>query len=191
MILVLVGKSGSGKDKQMKELVNSNILNPVISTTSRPIRIKERNNIDYYFCSKEQFLEKIRNNMFIEYRSYNTVSDNISDIWYYGTEKSSIDISKNSVLVLDVQGLKDLKSYFSNEKIVGIYLHCPSNLRTERAKGRGSFCENEWNRRLEADKIDFENVYTEVDYVVNSSKSAQEVLTEIKDILKEYNVIKN
>ena len=90
--------------------------------------------------------------------------------------------------MLDIQGLKDLRSYFPNETIIGIYLHCPSSLRTERAKSRGSFCEIEWNRRLEADKADFQNVYQEVDYVLNSSKNIDELLIDIKDILKDTNV---
>lgn len=188
MILVLVGKSSSGKDTLLKEVVNSNLLSPVISATSRPIRENEANNIDYHFYTKEQFEQKISDNEFIEYRSYPTNFNGNEDIWYYGTEKNSIHVSKNSVLVLDVQGLKDLRSYFPNERIIGIYLHCPSSLRTERAKSRGSFCEIEWNRRLEADKADFQNVYQEVDYVLNSSKNVDELLIDIKDILKDTNV---
>lgn len=185
MILVLVGKSSSGKDTLMKELVNNNIFAGVISTTSRPIREKELNNIDYYFTSTDEFINKIENNEFIEYRMYDTKLNDINEIWYYGTEKKSIDCSVNSVLVLDVNGLKSIRKYFPNESIIGIYLHCPLNLRTERAKNRGSFCEIEWNRRIQTDKIDFENVYTEVDYVLNGTKSVKELAQEVKDILKD------
>lgn len=183
MILVLVGKSSSGKDTLMKELVKSNYFHGVISTTSRPIREKEINSIDYYFISKEQFIKKINDNDFIEYRTYNTKLNDIDEIWYYGTEKNSINTEKDSVIVLDVQGLNDIKKYFPDEIIIGIYLHCPLNLRTERAKNRGSFCEIEWNRRIQTDKIDFENVYEEVDYVLNGTKSVKELEDEVKEII--------
>lgn len=178
-----MGKSSSGKDTLMKELVKYNSHQCVISTTSRPIREKEINSVDYYFITKEQFIKKINDNDFIEYRTYDTKLNNINEIWYYGTEKNSINTEKDSVLVLDVQGLKDIKKYFPDETIIGIYLHCPLNLRTERAKNRGSFCEIEWDRRIQTDKIDFENVYEEVDYVLNGTKSVKELADEVKEII--------
>lgn len=183
MILVLTGKSSSGKDTILKELVNKNICTGVISSTSRPIRENEKNKVDYYFCTKEQFIQKIENGELIEHRTYNTNFNGNSETWYYGTEKSSIDISKDSCLVLDVQGLKDIREYFKDEQVIGIYLHCPEKLRTERAKKRGSFCSKEWKRRLKTDKVDFENVYSEVDYVINSAKDTSELIDEIKGIL--------
>lgn len=182
MILVLVGKSSSGKDTLLKELKIQNLFKECISTTSRPIRINEKNNIDYMFITNDEFLDKIKNNKFIEYRTYETELNSKKETWYYGTEKKAIDISVDSVLVLDLQGLKDLREYFSLEKVIGIYLHCPSSLRTERAKSRGSFCETEWNRRLLADKKDFEEVYSEVQYVLNGAKSTSELAQEIKQI---------
>ncbi len=188
MILVLVGKSSSGKDTLMKELVKSNNFVGVVSSTSRPMREYEINGVDYHFISDEEFLNKIKNEEFLEYRTYETLFEGCSKTWYYGTEKKSIDLSKNCVLVLDLNGLKDLKSYFPDEKIIGIYLHCPTEMRKARAKKRGSFCKSEWDRRLKADKNDFENVYLEVDYVLNSSKNIDELLIDIKDILKDTNV---
>ena len=182
MILVLIGKSSSGKDTLMKELVNQNLFKECISTTSRPIREKEKNNIDYMFITKDEFIEKIKNNDFIEHRTYKTELNHNKEIWYYGTEKKAIDISVDSVLVLDLQGLKELREYFASESILGVYLHCPSILRTQRAKSRGSFCEVEWNRRLLTDKKDFEDVYSEVQYVLNGAKSTEELAQEIKQI---------
>lgn len=187
MILVLVGKSSSGKDTLMKELVESSSFCGVISTTSRSIREYETEDVNYYFTSIDEFINKIENNDFIEYRKYNTKLNSVNEVWYYGTEKKSINTEKDSILVLDVQGLKDIKKYFPDETIIGIYLHCPLNLRTERAKNRGSFCEIEWNRRIQTDKIDFENVYEEVDYVLNGTKTVRELVDAVKDILRDRN----
>lgn len=182
MILVLVGKSSSGKDTLQKELVQTGVFTTVISTTSRPIRECEIQNIDYFYISKDEFLDKIKKDEFLEYRTYETLLEGKSETWYYGTEKKSIDLTKDSVLVLDLGGLAALRKYFPDEKIVGIYLHCPTSLRTTRAKMRGSFCKSEWNRRLKTDKADFENVYSEVDYVLNSSKDTSELVREIQEI---------
>lgn len=167
----------------MKELVKFNSFSSVISTTSRPIREYETDGINYHFTRTDEFLDKIKNNEFIEYRTYNTKLNNLDEIWYYGTEKKSIDCSKDSVLVLDLQGLRDIRSYFPEETVIGIYLYCPTELRTERAKQRGSFCEIEWNRRIQTDKADFENVYEEVDYVLNGTKSIKELADEVKEII--------
>lgn len=182
MILVLVGKSSSGKDTLQKELVQAGVFTNVISTTSRPIRDYEIENVDYFYISKEEFRDKIKKEEFIEYRTYETLLDGKPETWYYGTEKSSIDLAKDSVLVLDLRGLAALRNFFPDEKIIGIYLHCPTSLRTARAKMRGSFCKSEWNRRLKTDKIDFENVYSEVDYVLNSSKDTSELVQEVQEI---------
>lgn len=183
MILVLVGKSSSGKDTLMRDLVLSTDFIGVTSTTSRSIRESETNGIDYNFVSKDEFLDKIKNNDFLEYRTYETLLENKVNTWYYGTEKKSIDLIKNSVLVLDLNGLKDLKSYFPDEKIIGIYLHCPTEMRKARAKKRGSFCKSEWDRRLKADKNDFENVYSEVDYTLNSAVTTHELTLNVIKLL--------
>ena len=182
MILVLVGKSSSGKDTLQKELVQAGVFTNVISTTSRPIRDYEIENVDYFYISKEEFRDKIKKDEFIEYRTYETLLDGKPETWYYGTEKKSIDLAKDSVLVLDLCGLVSLRNFFPDEKIIGIYLHCPTSLRTARAKMRGSFCKSEWNRRLKTDQIDFENVYSEVDYVLNSSKDTSELVQEVQEI---------
>lgn len=182
MIFVLLGKSASGKDT----LLNAIHLDKCISTTSRPIRENEVQGVDYFFVTKDEFIEKIKNNKFIEYRKYSTKFNNENNVWYYGTEKNNIDISKNTVLVLDLNGFKEVKEYFKDEIVIGIYLHCPTELRTIRAKMRGSYCALEWKRRLKADKEDFENVYDYVDYVLNSSVSTDELLIEFNKILQIY-----
>ena len=94
----------------MKELAKSNYFHGVISTTSRPIREYETAGVNYHFTTTDEFISKVKNNEFIEYRTYNTKLNDIAEIWYYGAEKNSINTSKDSVLVLDVQGLKDIKN---------------------------------------------------------------------------------
>ena len=79
-----------------------------ISATSRLPRKNERNGIDYYFLSLNEF-KKIRNNEFIEYEEvYNGI--------YYGTLKSEIERLNNlnlSILIdIDVKGGLNIKKNY-------------------------------------------------------------------------------
>jgi guanylate kinase len=114
-LYVAVGFSGSGKSSVEKELHKHGFL-PVVSCSSRNRREYEVDGKDYYFLTRKQFEEKIKNDEMIEFTEYNS--------WLYGIEKKEIDLSKgNYVLVTNPQGLKQLKKHFGDDKVVGIYLY--------------------------------------------------------------------
>jgi guanylate kinase len=175
MIIILCAKSAAGKDTLAKDICEKLKYNMCISSTSRPIRENEKNGIDYNFITKEQFINKINNDEILEYRTYNTLLNGVPDIWYYGTEISSI--KDNSVLVLDVDGLIDVKNKIKNLDIISIYLECSDEIRKKRSTGRGSFCEQEWNRRLLDDekKFDKKIINENVDFIINSEGTSQDV----------------
>ena len=67
-ILVVSGPSGSGKTSLARKVVDvSNNAYFSISTTTRAPRNGEENGYDYFFISKEEFLEQIKENQFLEY----------------------------------------------------------------------------------------------------------------------------
>ena len=99
-MIILVGPSASGKTEIAKILIKEYGYQKFVTTTTRNIRINEKDNVDYHFINKDQFINKIKNDEFIEYVSYN---DN-----FYGTEKKEID--KNKVLIVEPQGLKHFKT---------------------------------------------------------------------------------
>lgn len=174
MILVLFGKSASGKDSILKEIVKTGKYKQVIPTTSRPIRANEVDGIDYNFITKEQFLQKIENNEFIEYRFYNTLYNGVPDVWYYGTEKQTFLPNNDYVCVVDVDGLNKLIEYFGRENIIVCYIEASDLIRKDRAKQRGTFSETEWNRRLKDDTIKFsdERIAGMDYYVINDDMTA-------------------
>ena len=90
-ILILLSTSSSGKDHTLNHLVNNYNFQPLISHTSRPKRPSEINHISYHFVSTNEFLSMIDNDKLIEYRTYNTLVDNVPDVWYYGLSKQTID----------------------------------------------------------------------------------------------------
>lgn len=184
-VIVLLGKSGAGKDTLASDL-NRNYESLVlcVSTTSRPMRINETQGIHYNFVSSEEFLNKIRNSEMIEYRSYETKFNGVDNIWYYGTEKTAI--KNGSVLVLDLHGLITLKSALTNINVISFYLDCSDEERKRRAQERGSFCEEEWNRRLIDDNIKFDinEIRKHVNYIIDADASSDIVFNNVKKILK-------
>lgn len=183
-IIVLIGKSGAGKDTLASDLCrNYEMFNMCISTTSRPIRVNEIQGIHYNFVSAEEFLEKIRNSEMLEYRSYETKLNGINDIWYYGTEK--IAVQNGSVLVLDFPGLLNLKSALKDVNVISLYLDCSDEERKRRAQERGSFCEEEWNRRLIDDSVKFNinEIRKHVNYIVDADSTSDIVLNNVKKLL--------
>lgn len=183
-ITILMGMSSSGKDAIANYLSEHYNYNKAISFTTRPPRYNEKHKVDYYFTNKNIFTDMILHKELIEYRSYNTLVDNISDIWYYGLHKeiNNIDFSKQNILILDYQGCLNALQYFGIDKCEVIYIDVPDNIRKERAEQRGSFDIIEWNRRCESDKKDFK--WNKIKGVVNKKffnvdKTIDEICKEI------------
>lgn len=143
-IFVLSGPSGSGKNTVFDGLMklNSSIAHTVSVTTRQP-RTNEIDGIDYYFVSKEEFIDKINNDEFIEYVNY---GDN-----YYGTLKSEVtrltDAGKIVILVIEVRGAASIKNVFSDAKSIFIYPPSLDEL-ANRLKSRGQNTEEEIQTRL-------------------------------------------
>lgn len=106
LLIVVSGPSGAGKDTICQKLIkeNSNIWMSVSMTTRKP-RPLEKDGVDYFFVSNEEFESKINNNTFLEYASYN---DN-----YYGTPKDKVEEKLNEgkdvILVIDINGAVSIK----------------------------------------------------------------------------------
>jgi len=100
-ILIISGPSGCGKSSLLKRFYEkfSNYYFS-ISTTTRPPRDGEKDGIDYFFTSKEEFQKDIENESFLEYAQ---VHDN-----YYGTSlkpiKKALNEGKLVIFDIDVQG---------------------------------------------------------------------------------------
>lgn len=102
MITIYCGKSAAGKDYLFKFAIKELGLRPIVSATTRPMRDGEVEGVDYFFCTKEEFLEKVNKGEIFEYRSYNTKVNNIPDVWYYGSPE--VNPSDNYAVVLDLNG---------------------------------------------------------------------------------------
>ena len=68
IILVLIGKSASGKTFVRDKLVKEHGYKSLVTFTSRPPRKGEKQDITYHFISQEDFEQKIEEGFFAEYK---------------------------------------------------------------------------------------------------------------------------
>ena len=153
-LIVISSPSGGGKSTIAKHLMNLYpSLDFSVSATTRKKREGEIDNKDYFFLTKEEFLEKIKKNDLIEYEE---IFGNL-----YGTLKSevskSIDNNKTILFDVDVKGALSLKKHFPNQTLL-IFI-APPNLEVleDRLRKRRTETEEEINRRL--DRAEEEDKY--------------------------------
>ncbi len=172
-LFILSSPAGGGKTT-LANLLISEIpnLKRVITCTTRKPRPGEKNGVDYFFLSEEEFKRRIEENDFLEYA---IVHGN-----YYGTPKKEVleELSKgiDLILVIDVQGMRQVKKNFKD--VVSIFLLPPSfNTIIERMKQRGD-SEEEIKKRLETAKKEIP-AWREYDYIV-----INDILEKAKEDLK-------
>lgn len=187
-IIVITGKSSSGKNTVMDELVDNYDFIGLVSHTTRPIRPNEENGKDYYFTTKEQFMDIKNKNQFIETREYEVKDSNGNDdIWYYGLSKMEYNICNvfNKVVIVDMKGFHELTEYIGRDNCFMLYLYCDDNIRKDRMISRGGMSPEEIDRRFKADEEDFKFAMVESDLSVNTGdNSAEKIARFIAEVLE-------
>ncbi|SFA84699.1 guanylate kinase [Acetitomaculum ruminis DSM 5522] len=159
-IFCIIGKSSSGKDSVMNELIKDEELSgikSVITCTTRPKRKNETQGKEYYFLTEEEYQKLKNENKIIEERNYNTVQG----LWrYFLADTNQFDFEKNSYIIVEtLEGFMALKKAFGVDKIYGIYIFVEDDIRLLRAIEREKKQENpdykELCRRFLADCEDF------------------------------------
>ena len=117
-LIVISGPSGVGKSTVRSKLIDNNDNYWYsISMTTRSPRENEVNGIDYYFVTKDVFVENIKNNNFIEYAE---VYEGI----FYGTPKDKIEEKLNNgvnvVLEIDVDGALNVRKLYNDSLLIFI-----------------------------------------------------------------------
>lgn len=118
--IVISGPSGVGKGTICSVLLNELDAWYSVSMTTRDKREGEVHGKDYYFVTKEEFIDKINNNELLEYNNYNGN--------YYGTPKEKVIKKLNEGIdvftEIDVNGAKQIKNIFPESLL--IYIAPPS-----------------------------------------------------------------
>ncbi|MBA3647553.1 MAG: guanylate kinase [Chitinophagales bacterium] len=145
-LIIITAPSGAGKTTIAKHLLAEYpLLEFSVSATTRPKRIDETEGRDYYFMTREEFREKIKNGDFIEWEEvYNNT--------FYGTLKSEVEtiwISGKVVLFdVDVKGAINLKKKFGTNSLT-IFIKPPDiNILKKRLEGRATESKEKIHERI-------------------------------------------
>ena len=188
-IILLIGKSGSGKSTIEQKLCSDLKINHIISHTTRPPRKEELEGLDYYFVSDDYFEENKEE--FIEQRLYKVINkDGTKAIWRYGLHRNSIKEGLN-VVVVDPNGYKALKKYFGRDNVLPFFIHCSDATRLNRVLFRGDGSNKlEIMRRFAADERDFkEFIESHNYYKICNEHSIDLAVQEIEGVLKRRGLI--
>ena len=160
-VYIISAPSGSGKStlvNRARQIVPD--LDFSVSYTTRPPRGNEQNGREYFFVSRAEFEQMIKNGDFLEY----------ADVFgnYYGTSKHYLEKAKQRkhdlLLDIDVQGAAQIKQKIPDA--VSIFILPPNRTELEsRLRDRGQDSEAVIHRRLATATREIEN-YPKYDYIL-------------------------
>jgi len=172
LLVVISGPTCSGKDTVMKALLerNSNMTR-LVTTNSRPKRPGEREGVDYYFVSQEEFERLIGEGAFFEWVEYRGS--------YRGTQKrhvkEALASGKDVIWRIDVRGVKNIAEKVRKEikRVVFIFLVEELEVLKKRMERRAT--EDPRWRNWSVDRALWEmDQYQEFDYVVRNAEGKLE-----------------
>jgi len=181
-VIIFSAPSGSGKTTIVRRLLERYPqLEFSVSATSRAPRGTERNGVDYYFLSQEEFKRAAAENRFVEWEEvyqgtcYGTLRSELERIW-----------QKGSIIAFDVDvvGGVNLKRLFGDDAC-SVFIMPPSigELR-RRLEGRGTDAPEAIDRRVA--KAEFELTKApEFDHVVVNDR-LEEAVEEVCSILDDF-----
>ena len=168
-LLIFSAPSGSGKSTIVKWLMTEHPelkMSFSVSATSRPPRcnngVMERDGVEYFFLTPEEFQHKIEAGEFLEY-------EEVYHDRFYGTLRSQVeallDEGVNVVLDIDVKGGINIKRMYGAQAL-SMFIQPPSveELR-RRLESRGSDAPDQIQMRL--DKAEYEMSFArEFDHII-------------------------
>ena len=184
-LIIFSAPSGSGKSTLVQYLMQQNPnMAFSISCTSRQPRGTEKDGVEYYFLSPDEFRRRIDNDEFLEYEEVYTDK-------FYGTLKSEVerlcDAGKVVLFDVDVKGGINIKKFYG-ERALSIFVMPPSvEELSRRLHGRGTDTEEVIQTRL--DKAAYEMTFApQFDTIVVNDDldvAKAEVLQKVKAFLND------
>lgn len=169
-LIVVSGPSGVGKGTMLREYMGEreNVRYSVSATTRAP-RPGEENGKDYYFLTKEEFLNRVQQGNILEYAQYNGN--------FYGTPKDMVEQAlsrgQDIILEIDVQGALQVKAKSPDALLIFIMPPSWEELR-QRLIGRQTEDEATINKRLAIAREEMEQA-REYQYIVVNDNLAEAV----------------
>lgn len=146
-IIIIAAPSGAGKTSVVRHLLKimPDQLAFSISCATRSPRNNEKDGVDYYFISADEFKDRINRNEFVEWEMVYAGK-------YYGTLKSEMnriwDTGRSPLLDVDVKGGLNVQSLYPKESL-SLFIEPPSLEELEkRLRARGTETEESLKSRI-------------------------------------------
>lgn len=184
-IIIITAPSGAGKTSITRYLLNkySGQLAFSISAATRQPRGTEKNGVDYYFMSVDEFTNKIQHEEFVEWEM-------VYEGKYYGTLKSELHRiwaeGKTPVLDIDVKGAIHVQQQYP-ETTLSIFIEPPSvDELKRRLMSRGTESEESLNARVNkaSYEISFKTHFNKIIVNSNLDKACSEAEAIILDFIQ-------
>lgn len=157
-IICLMGKSSTGKDTIYKRLLEdpSCTLKKIVPYTTRPIRVGEKEGVEYHFTDEAGYLALQSAGKIIEARTYHTYHG----IWrYFTVDDGQIAKGENYLIIGTLEAYSRMKRYFGTERMIPLLIELDDGLRLQRAldreRNQSQPRYEEMCRRFLADSEDF------------------------------------
>ena len=173
-LIIVSGPSGAGKDTILNKIIDKkDNLKLSVSHTTRQPRVGEVNGKNYYFVSKKEFMEMVKNGEMLEYAEY---CGN-----YYGTSmlkvKNELEKGNDVILEIEVRGAEQVMKKIPG--VLSIFILPPSlSELKKRLKNRGTDSEEVIIARVKEAENEIA-LAQNYDYVIindDIEKSAEKVL---------------
>ena len=188
-LFVFSAPSGSGKTTIVRHLLAQDKFNLEfsISATSRESRGNEKEGVDYYYISAKEFIQKIKNDEFLEWEE--VYRDN-----FYGTLKTEVERiwaqEKHVIFDIDVVGGLRIKEKFPDQTLA-VFVKPPDiNELIRRLKNRGEESEDKINMRVAKASVElatapqFDKIIKNYDLAV-ALKDAEELVANFLELKKD------
>ncbi len=178
-VLVVSAPSGCGKDtiisEVLKKLGGQAVLS--VSMTTRAMRDGEKEGVNYFYVSEEDFFKHIEDGDMLEYTNYGSN--------YYGTPikpvREQLENGKIVILIIEVEGGGNVKKAFPEAK--KIFIIPPSmDVLESRLRSRGTDSDDEIQKRMQIAKSELERA-VEYDYIVEND-DLNEAVDDVIAIIK-------
>ena len=181
LLIILSGPSGVGKGTVRHHIMREHRIDITysISMTTRPIRDKETDGVDYYFVTPEEFQRNIDNDNFLEWAEfvghrYGTPKDKVEELRNQG---------KNVLLEIEINGATQVFEKVKDDRVISFFLMPPSlDALEKRIRKRKSETEDVIQERLKKGEKEM-NMTEHYDHIILNDQITR-AAREIEDLIK-------
>lgn len=178
-IIVFAGPTGCGKSTIIAEILGSSENNVrLVTATTRSLRKGEKDGVDYYFLSRDEFLKNIKEGKIPE---HNELAGDL-----YGTYLPDLDnkLDEGKNILIQVQ-LKGAKFFKENYKAILIFINGDSlEILEDRIRTRSKLKEENIVKRIEIAKREILEESSYYDYIIiNKQGDLDNTVLRIRQIL--------